>query len=117
MKERGSRSLHEIFITDADDNLSDVNIANGVSSTLSIQIAGSPVTSFTGQQLTDGNVSLVRDGSEDSTVFFDLTAEDGDEDLSTPPRICFVSVTPVNDALLSAPKREPRYRKQWKHIN
>ena len=89
----------EIFITDADDNLSDVNIAiSNVSSTLSIQIAGSPVTSFTAQQLTDGDVSLVHDGSEDSSAFFDLTVEDGDEDLSTPStQSVFVSVTPVND--------------------
>ena len=89
----------EIFITDADDNLTDVNIAiSNLSSTLSIQVAGSPVTNFTAQQLTDGDVSLVHDGSETSQAFFDLTAEDGDEDNSTPsPQSLFVVVNAVDD--------------------
>ena len=75
----------EIVVSDADDNLTDVSITiSNLSSNLSIQIAGSPVTSFTAQQLTDGDVKLVHDGSEAATALFDLTVEDGNEDSSTP---------------------------------
>jgi len=89
----------EIVVSDADDNLTDVSIAiSNLSSNLSIQIAGSPVTSFTAQQLTDGDVKLVHDGSEAATALFDLTVEDGNEDSSTPTaETLFATVTPIND--------------------
>ncbi|MEC8633936.1 MAG: tandem-95 repeat protein, partial [Pseudomonadota bacterium] len=92
-------SPSEIVVSDVDDNLSNVSIAiSNLSSTLSIVVAGSPVTSFTAQQLTDGDVSLVHDGSEPMTASFGLTPEDGDEDSSTPAtETLFVSVTPIND--------------------
>ena len=89
----------EIVVSDADDNFTDVSIAiSNLSSNLSIQIAGSPVTSFTAQQLTDGDVKLVHDGSEAATALFDLTVEDGNEDPSTPiAETLFPTVTPIND--------------------
>ena len=92
----------EIVVLDPDDNLADVNIGIGsLSPSLAIQIAGSSVTSFNAQQLNDNEVTLVHDGSENtSSAGFVLTPEDGNEDGSDPTANAVTfsfSVFSVND--------------------
>ena len=56
------------------------------------------MTSFTGTQLSAGQVSFVHNGSETSTASFQVAVEDGNEDGSAPVAQTFnLTVTAVND--------------------
>ena len=50
----------------------------------SVRVGGVAVTSFTGTQLSAGQVSFVHNGSETLTASFQVAVEDGNEDGSTP---------------------------------
>jgi hypothetical protein len=64
---------------------------------------GVAATSFTGQQLADGLVSVQHDGSDAGVGSFDVSVDDGNEDGSTPSSSTFnFTVTPVNDAPIVA---------------
>jgi hypothetical protein len=84
---------------DPDDNASDV--AFTVSSPLNgtLMVNGVAATTFTGQELLDGLVTFVHDGSETTAASFEVMVDDGDEDGSAPTAATFnIDVTPVNDA-------------------
>ncbi|MCP4391123.1 MAG: hypothetical protein GY802_22715, partial [Gammaproteobacteria bacterium] len=64
-----------------------------------IQVNGSDASSFTGTQLTAGQVTFIHDGSETVAASFDVNVDDGNEDVSAPTDSTFnFTVTPVNDA-------------------
>ena len=64
-----------------------------------VRVGGVAVTSFTGTQLTAGQVSFVHNGSETSTASFQVAVEDGNEDGSAPVAQTFnLTVTAVNAA-------------------
>jgi hypothetical protein len=59
---------------------------------------GVAATSFTGQQLADGLVSVQHDGSDAGVGSFDVSVDDGNEDGSTPSSSTFnFTVTATND--------------------
>ncbi|MCP4967119.1 MAG: hypothetical protein GY926_18040, partial [bacterium] len=63
-----------------------------------IQVNGSDASSFTGTQLTAGQVTFIHDGSETVAASFDVNVEDGNEDVSAPANSTFnFTVTPVDD--------------------
>ena len=73
-----------------------------------VRVGGVAVTSFTGTQLSAGQVSFVHNGSETLTASFQVAVEDGNEDGSAPVAQTFnLTVTTVNDAptltLMAAP--------------
>ncbi|MEE4193387.1 MAG: cadherin-like domain-containing protein, partial [Halieaceae bacterium] len=88
----------DLGYTDVDDNDAGItftvsNLVNGT-----VQVGGSPVTSFTATHLNAGQVSFVHDGSETLAAGFDVNVDDGNEDGSTPTDSTFnFTVNPVND--------------------
>jgi Ca2+-binding RTX toxin-like protein len=95
-----------VVLTTTDIGFSDPDdVASGVTFSVSYQVGGKvrvggvDATSFTPAQLAAGQVTFLHDGSEAATASFDLSVEDGNEDLSTPVSSVFnLTVTPVNDA-------------------
>jgi hypothetical protein len=89
----------DIGYTDPDDVDAGVtftvsSLTNGV-----VQVNGVTATSFTGTQLTAGQVTFLHNGSETTSASFNVSVEDGNEDVSTPvAQAVSVTVTPVNDA-------------------
>ena len=64
-----------------------------------VQVGGVAVTSFTGTQLSAGQVSFVHNGSETLSASFQVAVEDGNEDGSAPVAQTFnLTVTAVNAA-------------------
>ena len=64
-----------------------------------VRVGGVAVTSFTGTQLSAGQVSFVHDGSETLSASFQVAVEDGNEDGSAPVAQTFnLTVTAVNAA-------------------
>ncbi|HWK68866.1 MAG TPA: VCBS domain-containing protein, partial [Rhizobiaceae bacterium] len=89
----------ELGYSDPDD------VASGVTFSVSDHVGGRVwvdgvlADRFTGEQLAQGRVAFVHDGSEGSTASFKVTVEDGNEDGSAAvPQTFNFSVTPVNDA-------------------
>jgi VCBS repeat-containing protein len=93
----------DLGFADPDDGASDVTFTATGLTNGSLLVDGSAATTFTGQQLADGLVSFVHDGSETTSATFSISVEDGNEDSS--PAVAqpfnFV-VTPVNDAPVNA---------------
>jgi VCBS repeat-containing protein len=89
----------DLGFTDPDDSAANVTFsASGVTNG-TLLVNGIAATSFTGQQLADGLVSFVHDGSETTSATFNVAVEDGNEDGSAPVAQAFTfTVTPVNDA-------------------
>ena len=74
----------ELGFTDPDNIAAEVsfhvsNQVNGI-----VTLDGVPSLSFTGQQLLDGHVTFVHDGSDTTSASFDVYVEDGNQDGSTP---------------------------------
>jgi VCBS repeat-containing protein len=89
----------DLGFTDPDDGLADVMFSVSDLTNGTLVVDGSAATSFTGEQLADGLVSFVHDGSETTAASFDVSVEDGNEDLSAPASHTFnFTVSPVNDA-------------------
>lgn len=89
----------ELGFTDPDDVASGVTfiVSNQVNG--NVRLDGIPSLSFTGEQLANGQVTFVHNGSETLAATFDVKVEDGNEDGSTPTSQTFhFNVTPVNDA-------------------
>jgi Ca2+-binding RTX toxin-like protein len=92
-------------ITTTDLNFSDPDdVAAGVTFTVSSQVNGTVLvngiaaTTFTGTQLTGGQVSFLHNGSETTTASFNVSVEDGNEDGSAPVASTFnFTVNAVND--------------------
>ena len=89
----------DLGFTDPDDGPADVtftvsNFVNG-----EVRVNGVAASTFTGQQLLDGLVTFVHDGSETTAASFDVSVEDGNEDGSAPAVSTFnLTVTPENEA-------------------
>jgi VCBS repeat-containing protein len=89
----------DLGFLDPDDDAADVTFTASNLTSGTLLVDGSAATSFTGQQLADGLVSFAHDGSESTAASFDVSVEDGNEDLSAPASQTFnLVVTPVNDA-------------------
>ena len=94
------------IITGVDLGYSDPDdVDSGITFTVSnpvngqVQVGGVAVTSFTGTQLSAGQVSFVHNGSETLSASFQVAVEDGNEDGSAPVAQTFnLTVTAVNDA-------------------
>ena len=88
----------DLCFTDPDDSPADVTFTVSNPLNGAVRVNGVAALSFTGQQLLDGVVTFEHDGSESSSAFFDVVAEDGNEDSSAPVSYTFTfAVTPVND--------------------
>ncbi|MGN6284716.1 MAG: T1SS-143 repeat domain-containing protein [Afipia sp.] len=91
--------VSELGFSDPDDVASGVTFIvsdqhNGI-----VKLDGVPSLSFTGEQLANGHVTFVHDGSETTAASFVVKVEDGNEDNSAPvPQTFHLDVTPVNDA-------------------
>ncbi len=90
--------LSDLGFTDPDD------IGSGVTFTVSnlvngeIRVNGFAQNSFTGDQVSGGNVSFHHNGTETLTAGFNVSVEDGNEDGSAPIAQAFsITVNPVND--------------------
>jgi VCBS repeat-containing protein len=96
----------DLNFTDPDDGAADVifTVANQVNGT--VRLNGVIAPSFTAQDIAEGRVTFVHDGSETANASFDVAVEDGDEDDSAPVAQSFdlsVSVItgdPENNILL-----------------
>ena len=89
----------DVNFTDPDDNAANVTFTISGLSNGTLYVNGSPSLTFTGQQLVDGLVSFTHDGSETLAAGFNISVEDGNEDVSAPVAQPFsFTVTPVNDA-------------------
>ncbi|MEM8971379.1 MAG: cadherin-like domain-containing protein, partial [Pseudomonadota bacterium] len=88
----------DLGFVDPDDGAADVTftVSNQVNG--SVLVNGLAATTFTGQDVIDGLVAFAHDGSNTTTATFDVSVEDGDEDVSDPTPATFnLTVTPVND--------------------
>ncbi len=92
-------AVSELGFSDPDD------VAGGVTFTVSdlshgtLMVNGVAATTFTGAQLAAGKVVFVHDGSETTSAGFDVSVEDGNEDVSIPTSQAFsFTVTPVDHA-------------------
>ncbi|MFP4313054.1 MAG: cadherin-like domain-containing protein [Alphaproteobacteria bacterium] len=89
----------DLGFTDPDDNAAGVtytasNITNG-----HIEVSGTPQNTFTAQDIIDGNVAFIHDGSETTSAGFDISLADGGENgTSAVTASVSITVTPVNDA-------------------
>ena len=89
----------DLGYTDPDDVDAGITFTTSSASNGKIQVNGSDASSFTGTQLSAGQVTFVHDGSETLTASFDVNVEDGNEESSVPVDSTFnFTVTPVNDA-------------------
>jgi VCBS repeat-containing protein len=90
----------DLEANDPDDGAADLTYT--VTSTPSngaIQVGGSPASSFTEQQLSNGTVAYVHDGSETTSDAFDVELADGGEDgAGTATAAINVDVNAQNDA-------------------
>ncbi len=77
-------TTQELSFADPDDGAADVTFTVANQQNGSLQVAGNAATSFTGQQLTNGQVSFVHDGSSTLSAGFTVAVEDGNEDGSAP---------------------------------
>jgi VCBS repeat-containing protein len=101
INEGGSYQLTtaDVNFTDPDDNAANVTFTISDLSNGTLYVNGNPSLTFTGQQLADGLVSFTHDGSETLTAGFNVSVEDGDEDVSAAVAQPFsFTVTPTNDA-------------------
>ncbi|MCP3956204.1 MAG: hypothetical protein GY697_28920, partial [Desulfobacterales bacterium] len=88
----------DLGYTDPDDVDAGITFTTSSASNGKIQVGGIDASSFTGTQLTAGQVTFIHDGSETLAASFDVNVEDGNEDVSTPSDSTFnFTITPVND--------------------
>ncbi|MCP4967575.1 MAG: hypothetical protein GY926_20370, partial [bacterium] len=71
----------DLGYTDADDVDAGITFTTSAASNGKIQVNGSDASSFTGTQLTAGQVTFIHDGSETVAASFDVNVEDGNEDV------------------------------------
>ncbi len=83
-----------ISIADPDNTPSQITITPTGVAGGQFEVGGNPAPSFTYQDVLDGNVTFVHDGSE-MPADFDFQVTDGGETVNADPAITFV---PVNDA-------------------
>ncbi len=89
----------DLGYTDVDNTAAEVTFTISAPTNGVVTVNGVTATTFSGTQLADGLVSFVHDGSETLTATFNVSVEDGNQDLSTPVASLFsLTVTPVNDA-------------------
>ena len=93
-------TLADLSFTDSEDNASEVTFTTSSLVNGFILVRGVDANSFTAQDITDGVVKFIHDGSETLTAGFSVTVEDGNEDNSQPPApVPFTfTVNPQNDA-------------------
>ncbi|MCP4342684.1 MAG: hypothetical protein GY799_28330, partial [Desulfobulbaceae bacterium] len=88
----------DLGYSDLDDVDADVAFTTSSAVNGRIQVNGLDASSFTGTQLTAGQVTFIHDGSETVAAAFDVNVEDGNEDLSAPSNSPFnLTITLVND--------------------
>ena len=89
----------DLGYTDPDDLDAGVTFTTSSATNGRIQVGGIDASTFTGTQLTAGQVTFIHDSSETVAAAFDVNVEDGNEDISAPVDSTFnFTVTPVNDA-------------------
>ena len=97
--------------TDPDDNDADVTFTTSSPVNGKIQVNGVDATTFTGTQLTLGEVTFVHDGSATTSASFLVNVEDGNEDSSTPTDSPFTfivnPVSPVIDGTVTEDASAP----------
>ena len=100
-----------VVLTTTDLNFSDSDITDTASNVTftassftngSISVNGITQNTFTGTQLSGGQVSFVHDGSETTTATFEINVDDGNEDSSSPSQLAFnITSTPLTTLTLS----------------
>ena len=88
----------DLGYTDVDDGDAGVTFTTSAATNGKIQVGGVDASTFTGTQLTAGQVTFVHDGSETVAASFAVNVEDGNEDSSSPANSTFTfTVNAVND--------------------
>ncbi|BAQ16726.1 FG-GAP-like repeat-containing protein [Methyloceanibacter caenitepidi] len=90
----------DLGFTDPDDTANGVEFTvSNLTANLKVQLDGADASSFTAQDIAEGKVTLIHDGSATSSAGFGVTVEDGNEDGSAPPApVAFnVTVTAPNE--------------------
>jgi VCBS repeat-containing protein len=89
----------DLNFTDLDDVAANVTFAVAGITNGALYVNGVAGNTFTGAQLAAGLVTFQHDGSETLTAGFQVSVEDGNQDLSAPVAQAFnFTGTPVNDA-------------------
>ena len=92
----------DLYFTDPDDTAANVTFTVTGLTNGAVYVNGVAGNTFTGAQLSAGVVTFQHDGSETLTASFQVSVEDGNEDLSAPVAQTFsFSVSPVNDPIVN----------------
>jgi VCBS repeat-containing protein len=88
----------DLNFTDPDDSAAGVTFTVAGLTNGTVLVNGVAANSFTGAQLAGGLVRFVHDGSQTTAASFNVSVEDGNEDVSAPIAQSFtLTVTPDND--------------------